>query len=89
MRVRGQIPDNTEQGILGPAGNVEFVPLLIPMRTYQTISEQAKELGCTVAEVFERAISEYLKSVDSNEVVVEAPRAAPVTPPQIVIKRRR
>ncbi len=74
--------------MLGPAGNVEFVPLFVPVKTYQIVLDKAKVLGCTAAEVFERAVYEYLRTAEAPRE--EEPKAV-VHPglPVISVKRRR
>jgi hypothetical protein len=64
--------------------------LLLPMRTYKKCSDRAKEDGCTPAQVFERALLQYLRQNEDERVESPTKSEAPERPePDIVIRRTR
>lgn len=87
MKVKA-IPTVEAEAALGPADEQDFTFLLVPMATYQVVHEQARKEGCGVAEVFQRAILQYLRS--ANDVEEEKPIsvAASLPEPAIVVRRK-
>ena len=92
MKIRAE-PNEPED--IGPFSGIpwqDFGFLLIPMQTYRRIAEVAKQQGCTVGTVFERALLQYLRSAeegDSNQSAQEEEESAPRRRPDIVVRRRR
>lgn len=72
MKVKGT-PIEDAQEILGQPGDVELSMVMIPMTTYKVLLEISKQENCTVADVFSRAIVNYVnkKSDLGNQPVVK------------------
>jgi hypothetical protein len=87
-KLRGEPVERSVEQLLGAGGEVELVPVLIPMGTYALILEKAREEKCTAAEVFERAIAQYFKKPRENQAPAEEPKRASVQP-AIVVKKKR
>lgn len=49
------------QAVLGVGGNVELVPIFIPVDTYKTLLQLGKERGLSVANVIARSIELFLQ----------------------------
>ena len=84
MRVRGD--DTSVEEALGAGGEVEIVPLLVPMTTYKLISEMASREGCTAGEYMERALVSYMKRGMEQEAKAQEP---PVRRVDVVLKKRQ
>ncbi len=87
MKVRGTPTEETE-AILGPADEQDFTFLLIPMKTYQIVHEQARRENLPVAEVFQKAVLQYLRRASDEEVERPTPQTAVVPKPAIVVSRK-
>lgn len=72
---------------LGDAPEEEYTFLLVPVAAYSLVSQIARRDGCSVGEVFQKALLQYLHNaeVDSNPEAHRPARAEPA----IVVKRRR
>jgi hypothetical protein len=85
-KVRGE-PKNDAITAFGMSPEEEYTFLLVPVAVYSLVSEVARREGCSVGEVFQRSLLQYLQAA-------EAPRErAPEQPsrpaPDIALKRRR
>ena len=88
MRVRTSPPGPDIEEMLGAGGNVEIVPLLVPMATYELILNKASEEGCTAAEVLSRALLQYFApKAPEPEIQIYQPAQTPK--PVMVMKKRR
>jgi len=83
MRVRGD--DTSVEDALGAGGEVEIVPLLVPMVTYRLISEMAAKEGCTAGEYMERALVSYMKRGMEQSAKAPEPPARRI---DVVLKKR-
>lgn len=86
MKVRGKAKEDPE-AVLGPADEQEFTFLLVPVATYQIIHEQARKEGTTVAEVFQKAVLQYLRRANDEQAKPQ-PQAANIPKPAIVVRRK-
>jgi hypothetical protein len=86
MKVRGNLTAEAE-AVLGSADEQDFTFLLIPMRTYQVVYEQARKEGISVAEVFQRSVLQYLRRANDEEARPE-PQTAAIPKPAIVVRRK-
>lgn len=80
MKLKGD-PINESMQTLGEANEQEFTFLLLPIKTYKMIADKAKQEGCTAAQVFEKAVLQYLREGDqagkTESVVEKLPRIEP------------
>lgn len=83
MRVRGD--DESLENALGAGGDVQIVPLFVPMVTFKFISERASAEGCTAGEFIERAIISYVKRAEEQQ---DKAISQPVRSVDVVIKKR-
>jgi hypothetical protein len=87
MKIKQENPINQEVNqALGQGGNIEFVPVLLPIETYNLILIKAKEEGCTASDIFDRALSKYFRpepppEVDNSKTFTKIP--------DIVVARKR
>lgn len=87
MKVRGT-PTEEAEAVLGPADEQDFTFLLVPMRTYQIVHEQACKENLPVAEVFQKAILQYLRRANDEEEQRPAPQMVVAPEPAIVVRRK-
>lgn len=84
MRAK-QATDEIERA-LGAGGEIQIVPMFVPLETYKALSGLALNEGITTGQFLERAVVSYIRSREQaqKEVAREAPRPAPT----ITIRRR-
>lgn len=82
MRVKSSPLEEAER-ILGKGGEAELTFVMVPMDTYGLLSERARKDGCTVGEVFQRAILQYLKPAP-----IQKPEDFSRPKPAIMVKRK-
>lgn len=75
--------------ILGEAGESEFTFLLIPAATYRMIADRAKEEGRTAAQVFQKALLQYLQPAEPIKASDQVPGSDQRPAPALVFKRKR
>jgi hypothetical protein len=73
---------------LGDADETEFTFLLMPVMTYSIISEQAGREGCSVGEVLQKAVLQYLQSANGMDRQADE-RTEPHPEPDMVIRRNK
>ena len=86
MKLKGELIDDA-QAVLGPAGESEFSVILVSSETYRAVSEQAKKEGTTSAQVFQKAILQYLHGADEGRMAKQEMHQT--EKPDIVVRRRR
>lgn len=86
-RIRPE-PKNDAVVALGDAPEQEFTFLLVPVAVYSLVSQIARAQGCSVGEVFQKALLQY---VQAAEAAVDKPsdRQATRPEPDLVVKRKR
>jgi len=93
MRIRPEAIEKEEDDAFGDPPQQDITFLLVPMSTYRLCAERAKIDGCTAAQVFERAILQYLRpvknDVDDSPTKEEPQSEPPETEPDIVVRRNR
>ena len=73
---------------LGDAPETEFTFLLMPVATYSVLSQFAREEGCSVGEVLQKAVLQYLQSASrSGHESVDRSEARPE--PDMVMRRNK
>ena len=80
------------EAVLGSAPEVEFTFLLIPMNTYAIALEAARKENCSVVEVFQRSLLQYLQSVFNEDAQQDASshgHSIRVPEPTFVMRPRR
>lgn len=87
MKVKATPTEETE-AILGPADEQDFTFLLVPMKTYGVVYEQARKEGLPVAEVFQKAILQYLRKANDAEEARPAQQTVVAPEPAIVVRRK-
>ena len=93
IKIKSEVIDGDDDEAFEGAADQDVMFLLLPMRTYKKCSERAKEDGCTPAQVFERALLQYLRPNADGQA--ESPRKtepsekAERPEPDIVIRRTR
>jgi len=78
-------PVQEAESVLGAPGEGEFTFLLVPVEAYSMVSQLAREQGCSVGEVFQKALMQYIRSAVGGEAVDEQP---PRPEPDIVVRKR-
>jgi hypothetical protein len=66
MKVEAKELKRAEE-VLGPAGETEFTFMLVPVELYRVLSEHSREQGCSVGQVFQRAVLQYLRRIDEAD----------------------
>jgi hypothetical protein len=86
-RIRPE-PKNDAALALGDAPEEEYTFLLVPVAVYSLVSQQARKEGCSVGEVFQRSLLQYLQAAESA-----GSRSAEQRPsrpaPDIAVRRKR
>jgi hypothetical protein len=92
-RIRAKEIETEEEAAFSDAAEQEVTFLLFPMRTYRLCSERAKKEGCTAAQVFERALLQYLREdkdgTDGSSTKIETSDEPSRSEPDLVFTRRR
>ncbi|HUV14317.1 MAG TPA: hypothetical protein VMY18_11795 [Acidobacteriota bacterium] len=81
-------PKNEAMQALGDAPEEEYTFLLVPVGVYSLVSQLARKEGCSVGEVFQRSLLQYLRAVESAEGRVPDQRADRPAP-DIAVRRKR
>ena len=68
IKIRPEPIEEEDDGAFSGTKEQEVMFLLVPVRTYRKCEERARIDGCTAAQVFERALLQYLRG-DKDEVV--------------------
>ena len=93
IRIKPEVVDNESDEAFDGAADQDVMFLLLPMRTYKRCSERAHVDGCTPAQVFERALLQYLRPNADEQAEsprkTESPGGAEEPKPDIVIRRKR
>jgi hypothetical protein len=88
MKVKAELVDDEAAAALGDAPETEFTFLLCPVMTYSILSEQAQMEGCSVGEVLQKALLQYLRAargMDQPASEMSEPRPEP----DMVIRRKK
>lgn len=78
---------------LGPTEEQDFTFMLVPVALYRVLSEHSRKEGCSVGQVFQRALMQYLlpKTEDDGSTQddrdVQRPEDAPAR--AVIVKRKR
>jgi hypothetical protein len=64
-RIRPE-PKNDISHALGDAPEEEYTFLLVPVAVYSLVSQLARKEGCSVGEVFQRSLLQYLQAAESS-----------------------
>lgn len=87
-RIRPELK-NEVSNALGDAPEEEYTFLLVPVAVYSLVSQVARREGCSVGEVFQRSLLQYLQAVDSKGQSPQD-RPQPERPaPAITVRKRR
>ena len=74
---------------LGDAPETEFTFLLAPVSTYAILAEQAGLEGCSVGEVLQKAVLQYLRAAHGMDQRI-ADNGRDMKPkPDVVIRRKK
>jgi len=87
MKVKAELTNQATMA-LGDAPETEFTFLLAPVMTYSILSEQAQLEGCSVGEVLQKAVIQYLRAahgMDQSGAEMSEPRPEP----DMVIRRKK
>lgn len=87
MKIKAEAVDEIGNA-LGEAEETEFTFLITPVQTYSILAVQAQREGCSVGEVLQKAVVQYLRSVHDGGRRVEE-RSEPMPEPDMVIRRRK
>jgi hypothetical protein len=69
LKIKGKpLEEDTSPEVLGKSSPIELAPVLIPMTTYKALYEIASKNSCTVADVFSKAISEFISKQNKPPV---------------------
>ena len=86
-RIRPE-PKNDAALSFGDAPEEEYTFLLVPVAVYSLVSQLARKEGCSVGEVFQRSLLQYLQAAESagsRSVEQKPDRPAP----DIAVRRKR
>ena len=91
MKIKAEAMDDEGDEAFEGAGEEDVMFLLLPVRTYKLCSERARVDGCTPAQVFERALLQYLRQNEDGraESPTKTEEKADRPEPDIVIRRTR
>ena len=87
MSVRASVEHEYIKDLLGAGGEVEVVPMFVPIQTYRILLELGKERGISPADVLANAILLYAQP--KQDIVQAAEPEAPSRQPDLIIKRKR
>lgn len=86
-RIRPE-PKNDVVAALGDAPEEEYTFLLVPVAVYALVSQLARREGCSVGEVFQRSLLQYLQAAETAER--RPPEQHVSRPaPDIAVRRKR
>lgn len=88
MRIRSELKNDPAQSF-GDAPEEEYTFLLVPVAVYSIISQQARKEQCSVGEVFQKAILQYLQAADQAERRPHDRQQADRPEPSIVVRKKR
>lgn len=84
MKVDGE--QEKIQEILGSGGDVQLVPMFVPVGTYRLLLEEGKKRGISVSDLLSRSIEMYLQP-KQDDIKPKLPDL-PTRKPDFIIKRR-
>lgn len=87
-RIRPELKNEVSNS-LGDAPEEEYTFLLVPVAVYSLVSQVARRDGCSVGEVFQKALLQYLQAAESKGQQPQD-RQQPARPePAITVRKRR
>lgn len=87
-RIRPE-PKNDPASALGDAPEEEYTFLLVPVAVYSLVSQLARKEGCSVGEVFQRSLLQYLQAAEAAERRPSEQQHANRPAPDIAVRRKR
>ena len=88
MKIKTELKNDPAQSF-GDAPEEEYTFLLVPVAVYAAVSQQARKEQCSVGEVFQKALLQYLQAAERAERQ-PVDRLQVVRPePAITVKKRR
>ena len=87
MKVRADPIDEAGQA-LGDAGETEFTFLITPVQVYSILAEQAAKEGCSVGEVLQKAVLQYLRAAYGMDRQIDD-ISKQMPEPDMVIRRKK
>jgi hypothetical protein len=87
-RIRPE-PKNEAAAALGDAPEEEYTFLLVPVAVYSLVSQQARKEGCSVGEVFQKSLLQYLQAAESQGRKPAEHQQPDRPEPAITIRRKR
>ena len=90
MKVKAEAAGDEASAALGDARETEFTFLITPVETYSVLSEQARMEGCSVGEVLQKAVMQYLRAAHGmDQQSAEASEPARPEPDMVVRRKKR
>lgn len=80
--------ERLEDALGGGGGEVEIVPIFVPMYTYRILLEEGQKRGLSVADVLRNAVINYLKPAEVKPILQQEP-VIPARAPDITYKRKK
>lgn len=89
MKIKAEAVGNDASLALGDARETEFTFLITPVETYSILAEQARMEGCSVGEVLQKAVMQYLRAAHGVDQGI-AETIEPARPePDMVVRRKK
>jgi len=88
MKVRTELKNDPARQ-LGDAPEEEYTFLLVPVAVYAAVSQQARKEQCSVGEVFQKALMQYLRAAEEVERRPTDRHQVARPEPVLVVKKRR
>jgi len=88
MKIQSELKNDPAQAF-GDAPEEEYTFLLVPVAVYSMVSQIARRDQCSVGEVFQRALLQYVQAADSAAKRPQDRQQMGRPEPAIVVKKRR
>lgn len=87
MSVRADGDSDILQEALGIGGEVQVVPILVPIDTFKLLLDAGRARGMSVSDVMAKAIELFLHS--KQDINTNKEETKPVRAPDVVFRRKR
>lgn len=87
MSVRADGESELLQEALGGGGEVQVIPIFVPIHTFKLLLDAGRERGMSVSDVLAKSIELFLQP--KQDITTNKEETKPVRQPDVVIRRKR
>lgn len=87
MNVKSNNEADLLNDALGGGGEVQLVPILIPVDTFRMLLEAGKKRGLSISDLISKSIELFLQP--KQDITTNREETRPVRTPDVVIRRKR